>query len=358
LNANATELADLNSSQQMIESLPELYEVSAKILNVLAPQQPSTDNLAAIHSRLRDQKSLEARKLNRHKNQFQESQEHFGDAEYINVPLSLMGILKPLGLKGLGKIKTGPLRPDDLLYTANLASLALDIEGGRREPERMPLNLQLLGSVFPKPFLSSISATGNTFAPGQSTLLGRTLDIALELRTHFFISVVEENDEEEDFDASAALRDIFFEGANGITFKGWDCEGLSNTKKQPIKDAITKRVEEISSILPSSEDSQNVSDTVIALQRAFTVESLLVQIMAWVRARADEIARQVQEKGNVDAMQINLDRELRRRLDPTSRLSEGVHDDGQSETAPQTSAVTPVNAPADFALRQGQGPQT
>ncbi|SLM38425.1 Homeodomain-like [Lasallia pustulata] len=327
---SAQELDDLDP-EGMLDALPDLLGAANKILNFLAPQ--NTHPSYIINDKdLQDSGSRATKNLRRLEATFRLQRGLYGSEQYINHPIALRALLKE---RHFNEVGSGPWRPDGVLQTANLTTLAMTILPARKRDPSAQHALEKLGRDFPTPFLHGIEVapTGSNASMGNSTMLEDTFAMALEVRTQFSIMLLSRHMDRPNFDPDTVLKQVFFESENAV--KGWDTPGLraEELSMQQVK-VIKEHVRVIRDTFP--EDSQALeSGQFVNLDRLnvmFPWHMFRAKIASWCRMRQDEIERQLEYQGGLESIVQALGDEIKRRETFLTFDTQGEGDgDGRSD---------------------------
>ena len=329
---SAQELND-SDPEGMLDALPDLLGAANKILNLLAPRNAHPSYIIKSHKDLQDPGSRATRNLQRLKGTFWLQRGLYGSEHYVNHPLALRALLK---VRHFNEVGSGPWRPDGVLQTANLTTLAMTILPAQKHDPSAQHALEKLGRDFPTPFLHGfeVTPTGSNASMGNSTMLENTFAMALEVRTQFFIMLLSRHMDLPNFDPDTVLKQVFFKSENAV--KGWDTPGLraEELSMQQVK-VIKDHVRVIRDTFP--EDSQALeSGQFVDLDRLnamFPWYTFRAKIASWCRMRQDEIEGQLEYQGGLENIVQALGDEIKRRETflTLNAQGEGTDGDGRSD---------------------------
>jgi hypothetical protein len=292
LSYTAQEVAALDP-EKMIDELPSLAEAADKVLNLLAPRNVSSTARQAIQSELNNSGSRTYKNFTKYTSDFHKLQTFYGPQNYISRAIATRAIMDE---QSSGIDNT--LLPDDIFHKANLAMLACQIISVSALP------LEEIHADFPGQFVSRLATPSNKKNTiGSSALTQETFELALDIRTQYYISILETSHGEADFDPEALLQSVFFVEDN---LREWGTDGLkgkSLNKKQ--RSEIQQRFGEIRDIVTN--ETENKTEQ---LRAAFSYEEFMSSLLSWVRLRSDEIDGRLDALGGAEAIQTALDQHL------------------------------------------------
>ena len=311
------ELQDLDKDE-MLAHLPELSNASDGLLNFLVPRIASERQYESMTNDLQDPGSLARKTIDRLTRNFLVQKDTYGDDAYIDTGIALRGLLD---VSSLSEISDGPWRPDELFYKANLAILAKNIYSpGFMSSDTNP-SLDKLERDFPSLFLAQIvkSKAKDANSPGESNLERETFEIALDLRTQYFIATASDHTHDPDFDPNIELGQLFYR--DSTTLRGWDVKGFRDDDlSKQHRAMIIQRIEGIK--WSFSDDSQVVSDGRLmdfqSLHNQHPRLSFLTRLLAWIRLRNEEVEAHVDTRNGIYGLQKALEKKVTER----SALSE------------------------------------
>ncbi|MCJ1250675.1 hypothetical protein MMC30_007903 [Trapelia coarctata] len=327
---SAQELSDLRA-EDMLNALPDLADASDKVLKVVLLHKVAGVSDERVETRIRTLQSptsTASNNLSRQLPGYREQKAVYGNELYINLSIALRAML---GVRRPAEVGTGPWRPDDVLYKANLANLAIDVLALRANVKQ--LFVEKMERDFPAPFLSQVSSIRqSSHSAGVSLLVRETFEAAFSLRVQMFLSMVNQRIHEPNFDPDKMLGQVFYDGDiyNGDTnLKGWEIRGLrtADLSKQQRKEAAN-RLDTIRTHF--REGHLNSFDEVVdiqALEVNFPWSECVMKLLLWARQRANEIETHLASLGGVDGLQEALEAELQNRKDMGAKSTEEVGGD-------------------------------
>jgi hypothetical protein len=287
----------------LAEDLLELYSWSRKIVNLLAEPGTSKETLKKLITELKTSGSKKANTLRRDEQSFKLYYDRFvfkGET-YIRIH----DILRKLLGKDYGE---GDFRPDAIMHLANLATMVKDFLVTERKSQHMK-NLQFfLNRWFPEAFVNKFRDRPKY---GDSALFDKSFDLALDIRTQFAISELQNGTDSGGWDPERILAEIFYD-SNNENPKSIMGNDIKNTPKQ-VK-SILKRMDKIRSAFRDGKQAQEHEDLVDLehLQdRLFPWSAFLTNLVLWTRLRTDEILTCIKAQGSLDGIQKALSEVMR-----------------------------------------------
>jgi hypothetical protein len=289
------------------ERLPDLWNDSYKILDLLAPSGASKETVESIVRELKVSGSRLAKSLRYNEGKFAVTREQYGNEHYIKTTLIFRRLL---GRPDPGE---GSFRPDAIIHAANIATLVKDFLVIQRESQSTLSILMGLDSYFPEVFVTTFD---DEIQFGNSRLRDKSFELALNIRTQFTIVALGFQKEQETWDPDQILAATFYDPPqqrspplsyfedsvrNGRP-KDVMGVGLSITDSQNAK--VLERVKLIHSTFRQSNDALELGDLVDfdQLEEQFPWVKFLTDLVLWSRLRLEEISEGIKQQGGVKAI--------------------------------------------------------
>ncbi|KAL8943378.1 MAG: hypothetical protein Q9216_001087 [Gyalolechia sp. 2 TL-2023] len=284
------------STEEMVDVLEDLFDVSNKVLGLLVPSKISQASVQGVKERLLDLKSKETRQLQRYTPYFQAQRVVYGDDRLINVPAVVRTVLD---ISRAEKVPPGPWRIDPILYRANLASLAISLMTQNREGEAHLWHE--LNKLFPRPFLQRLVAN-NSLADltDSSTLLLETFQIGVDIRTRDFIESAKRLVNEEGFDPDALLEQVFYKDNN--TLNGWGADGLKFDDINHNREFRSFVIARLDQLRDTFSQTEAPFIDLEGLEEMFPHARVLTTLFQWSQLRLQEIELQLQKLGGANGI--------------------------------------------------------
>ena len=287
------------SSEDMLDTLPDLLEASEKLLSFVIPTEVSEASVMKTMAELQTSNTRAHKKFKRLGDTFERQRKEYGGDSYIDVTETLRRFLG----KKVGPIdeQTATWRPDALLQKANLAILISRMLSVAEQDVNNQF-LEDLAGTFPRPFAQRLGLS-ESLTPECSALAEATFQLALEVRTQEAIILLARHVGKINFDPDAALMQVFFHDAN--TLKGWTVPGLRMADLgREAKDAILERVKQLGEAfslnIPTSSDGQSFG--VESLRVKYPWAGFAQKTISWAGQRLTEIEIQTMTYGGVQAI--------------------------------------------------------
>jgi hypothetical protein len=288
------------------EILPDLWNTSYSILNLLAPMDASKDDVESIARELKVSGSRLAKSLRYDEEKFGISRQHYGNENYIKTTLIFRRLL------GSAEPDEGDFRPDAIIHAANIATLVKDFLVIQKESQSTRSILMGLDSYFPEAFVTKFD---NDIRFGNSLLRDESFDLALDIRTQFTIVALGFQKEQEKWDPDQILAATFYDppqqrSSNLSYFE----DSIRNGRPKNIMGTglttdqqnaqVLDRVRLIHSAFRQSNDALEAGDLVDfeQLEELFPWVKFLTDLVNWSRLRLEEIAEGIKQQGGVKAI--------------------------------------------------------
>jgi hypothetical protein len=307
------------SSRYMQRHLPNLYSTATDLLHHLAPDAGRIED---------DQRNiLETQKPD---SVFNEDFRDFDELFNVHLAKYRSSHQQYIRIRAVHRACLGPDRDptsmrsgiDLVVYLANLAVFAKQlIPSDRREKAVFDALRQLDSYQFPQLFLSALrkDKEANT-ATGESGLAKMTFNLALELRVHLAILVMERRASEGDFNPEVVLEEVFFGDDRSADIRGWDVSGLGGSDgvlPSELHGTVIKQITEIRQSFSTDTGALQRGEFVDfdRLKAAFPWDSIVLQLIEWVRWRHREIQTAIKRMGGVKDISRRLQLEIEQAAD-------------------------------------------
>lgn len=272
--SNAVQELRNSNAQDMLDALPDLSDAADKLLHWLLPQDLSENTIATMRADLQYPGSRISKNVKRLSDVFQAQKGIYGDFEsYINIPAVLKTLLGSDNVTNLD----AAWRPEPLLHKANIATLVGIIIRSWAEKFNNE-HFDFLETIFPVPFLSRSSSIED-------------LSVAVEIRTQHFIMLSSRYTDVPNFDPDMFLSQVFFNDPPML--KGWEVSGLrSEDLTREHQALIRHRLQEI-----RRNFSNGRAVDLPSLKIAFPWNVFVTKVIAWSKARLDQIQNEVEAHG-------------------------------------------------------------
>lgn len=274
------------SAEDMMDALKDLSDASSKILGLLVPREVSEASVHNIQGQLSDLKSRGTRQLQRHIPNFEAQRNVYGGDRFINAPASVRAVLK---VSKLQDVRSGPWRMDPILYQANLATLLTVFLA--QSGENIEHATNELDKVFPRPFLQLfVDKTAVGGVADGSALLSETFQVAVELRTYFFIDCAKRLHHTQGFDPDEVLTQVFYN--HNDTLRGWNVAELRSEEINKNRTFKTTIIDRLDHLRETFSDEAPLID-LESLERSFPRFRLTTAVTWWSQLRVREVELQL-----------------------------------------------------------------
>jgi hypothetical protein len=226
-----------------------------------------------------------------------------------------------------------------ILHKANCARLALDVllvTAGSQSPRHA---IERLESQFPAPFMDGIVKSSQPKPIGASTAEKQTFELALEIRTQYFVMELERRQNEKDFDPQSILRGVFYDElaledqgskVDPGSLRGFKLaqtfEDENGRLPDRFQDDVIDRIGELELDLLDQDGSPQIRD----LKRTSWTR-FIQRIARFIFTRDKEIKFDLQQQPNIDEVDDLVRKEIERR------------DTGARETPDPRQTVVPAS---------------
>ncbi|KAJ5624402.1 hypothetical protein N7510_000711 [Penicillium lagena] len=341
-NISGTTILPLDSQDNelepilMVDELPDLQRAATNVMDLLVPRaaKPISIFNAAAESLKDDGATTQGKRVSRAVGKLESQDKVFPRQTYIDVD-RINRLLPSVSIQGAAQ----PWTPLPMLYKANCAWLARDVLYaivGKQSQMQVVRNLE---GQFPAPFMNKVVVAGPQSRPlGASAADKDTFDLALQIRTLFFVMELEKRQHEKDFDPLSILKGMFYdelalEGEDSqldpSSFRGFNLPGIYQDQNgclpERFQEAVEERFSELEDSLFDNEGLPNIRE----LKAAYPWKRFVLQVIRWIIKRDDEIREDLQALPAVDDVRETLERAFQDQIRPRafatpSRLSESV----------------------------------
>lgn len=328
----------------VVDELPDLQHAAAGFLTILISDSSDPSSMVNAARRMRDPKSTEKRRLKTHAKKLVDRMRQFSSQTFIDVE-EIRRLVPSVSLRDSDQ----QWSPSPILHSANCARLALEILLTTTVSDSSRQTIRSLETQYPAPFMDRIEDRSRPISVGASATEKATFDLALEIRTQFFIMELERRANEEEFDPMSILRSVFYDvlavdsGELDPSFlRGFKLAGIFEDENGRLPDrfheAVVDRIAELEIGLLDEDGFHNIQ----ALSAAFPWSRFLLRTARFVHGREKEIKRDLRTQPDLDEVQSLIIRQIKLRDDPDSLSSS----ERRASTVPRTSAPPSQPRPA------------
>lgn len=304
----------------MADLLPDLDFSAGQVLKLIVPNDATVASISTRIGELSTASSSVSKRFALRNSTFTAQRASFGTQEYLRPDLILRSLLQ---VDSTAEIPMGKWRPDDLIYKANLATLATRIGTMRLDSPEIESVVESLDMTFPSQFASSLVTPGDEAGPlGKTNLLQETIHVALELRTQLALLSLSAHSRDASIDPENIVARIFMEVESdepvGLEFArrtfaprgGSLWEMLPEEERAQFEADLTDRLAVLHDYF---KDTDSGDEAVEALGLEFSWEAFQFSMIEWVAMRSQEIEENIADRGGVAEIAENLIMEVERR---------------------------------------------
>lgn len=346
----------------LVEELPDLQNAANRFLDLFVSNASDPRSILESVKRITNPRNTDSKRLKLATRKLVSTMSGFSNQAFIDVA-QISQLIPSVQSRG----SACPWSPCPILHRANCARLALDVllvSIGSQSPRQV---VQRLETQFPAPFMDNIVKRSQPKPVGASTAEKQTFELALEIRTQYFIMELEKRQTEKDFDPRAILKSVFYdelaleEDASAVdpgSLKGFKLvptfEDENGRLPDRYQDDVIDRISELEYDLFDQDEQPNIQ----SLKRASWTR-FVQRTARFVHSRDKEILSDLQQQPKFDEVEDLVRKAIERRDDPTAqetsdRRESAVPDtDDRSSRAllPREERDTPREPSADSSLR-------
>lgn len=310
---HVSESEDESDVLDMVDELPDLQQAAGSLLDLLISSNSDPISIFNAAKRTRD---TDAKRVKRHSKKLLERMKVYGQQTFIDVPQSKRQIpsVEP-------KDGSRPWSPSPTLHLSNCARLVLDIllENVGSQPTLRAI--RSLETQFPAPFMDQITDGTRSMSVGTSATEKSTFELALEIRTQFFIMELERCQTEPDFDPKSILMKVFYtQDVHDVVdpglLRGFNLAGAFEDENGCLpyrfQDTVAERIRELEVEIFDDDDALNIK----GLRAAFSWKRFVLRTANFIYQREREIRHDLQTQPSFDEVKGSIIQEIKRRDDP------------------------------------------
>lgn len=205
---------------------------------------------------------------------------------------------------------------DLVLYRTNLLIFTKHMIYSDRTAKVVWDALRQLDHSFPSPFMRSLIQEANPATLGESALLEKTFELALDLRTQLAIMVLERTDSGSGLNPDEVIGDVFLHSeasqtVDGSLLRGWDDPALGGDDSSlpaQFESQVVERLTKVRESFPTDDESLQRGETVNLekLENEFPWHATILRLLTWVRHRHREIHVAIEELGGATQIVRNV----------------------------------------------------
>lgn len=288
----------------MLDELPDLQNAASSLMNMLVTNQSDPINIVNEARRMRtaDPRSLESRRLKSLCRKLFERMKQFSSHTFIDVH-HIRELIPSIHAKD----GVGPWSPSPALHSANCARLAFELLLSTADSQSARQVVRTLNDQFPAPFLNRLTSDASI---GSSGAEKAAFDLAVEIRTQYFISEFERLQNQKDFDPNSLLQSVFYDGSqhegndlDSRWLRGFALESSFQDENKCLPerfhDTVLDRISELKLEMFDDNDAPNVG----GLKTGFPWKRFSVRVVRFLHTRDREIRRDLKAQAKFDEVQ-------------------------------------------------------
>ncbi|KAJ6114873.1 hypothetical protein N7486_000651 [Penicillium sp. IBT 16267x] len=333
----------------MLDELPDLQQAASSLMYLLVTNQSDPIGIvnAAKRMRMAGLGSKENKRLKSHCKKLVERMKQYGNLPFIDVS-QIRTLIPSIAAGGNHQ----PWSPSPTLHSANCARLAFEVLLSTADSESAKQVVESLNSQFPAPFLERFIKGRESNQIGSSAAEKAAWELALEIRTQYFIMEFERRQDEKGFEPNLLLRSIFYDESrheggelDSRWLRGFSLEAAFKDENECLPDryhdAVLDRIGELELDLFDDDGAPNAK----GLRAAFSWQRFSVRIARFLHTRDKEIRRDLKVQANFDDVHDLLEKKIKGETTPDETHVE------------QESSISNANeSPIQISLLEDQSP--
>ncbi|KAJ5162202.1 hypothetical protein N7492_007594 [Penicillium capsulatum] len=314
---HASESEDELDLSEMVEMLPYTQHAARRLLDLLISNNSDPMSIfnAAKHAR-----DADIKRVKRHSKELLGRMKSLSQQTFIDVAhlkREIPSIDSKAGVQSWS--------PTPALYLANCARLSLEILLGSVGSDSLSEAIRTLDFEFPAPFMDQITDGAHPISVGMSDTEKVTFELALEIRTQFFIMELERRQAEPDLSPRSLLKEVFYDeialerdasDLDSGLLRGFNLTGAFKDENgclpERFQDDAAERIRELEVELFDDDESLNIQ----GLRAAFSWKRFALRTAGFLHQREKEIRRDLQVQDPIDEVIESVIEEIERRKDP------------------------------------------
>jgi len=309
----------------MVDELSDLQSAATRLMDMFVTNAADPRNIVDAAKRLTDPRNTHSKRLKPATHKLISAMNGFSKQTFIDVA-EIKELIPSVQLEDTANIWS----PSPILHKANCARLALDVllaTIGSQSPRHA---IERLDNQFPAPFMDAIVKRSQSKPIGASTAEKQTFELALEIRTQYFILELERRQNEKDFDPQAILRGVFYdelalEDADSKlepgSLRGFNLEHTFEDENGRLpdrfQDDVIDRIGELEFDMLDEDGSAQIRNL-----KSASWTRLIQRTARFIYTRDKEIKFDLQQQPKLDEVEELLRKEIERREGATSESPE------------------------------------
>jgi hypothetical protein len=308
----------------MADELPDLQQASTRLLELVGTNSSDAKGISEVAKRIANPAHADNKRFKRVYKKLSDSMKVFTSESYIDA-ISVARLIPFVTADAPDRWDPRPY-----LYRANCAWLALTTLSAMIGSQTQVQAIENLDRQFPAPFMSQMTRPKQKLTGGASCSLKATIDLALEIRTQFFIAELERRQHEKGFDATSVLKGVFYQppalgNSNGPSgagaLRGFNLEGSFQDENGRLPDSmhdeVSVRIDELETALFDDDDNLNLE----GLKTEFSWRRFCLRVARFVQLREHEFKATIASQPKLEDVQAMVIKAIHREADRIANRS-------------------------------------
>ncbi|KAJ5692333.1 MYB DNA-binding domain protein [Penicillium macrosclerotiorum] len=282
----------------MVDEVQDLQQAASRVLDLVGTGSSDPKGIVEAVKLIANPMNTVSKRLKRSLKKLVDIMKVFGNQAFIDVA-RVKTMIPSVTLGDEDKVWS----PIPILQKANCARLALDVilaSSGSQTPRQV---IETLEKHFPLPFMDKFVKKSQSLQPGFSVAVKPTFELALEIRTQYFITELERCQGEKGFDPAAILKGVFYDelALEDADDSPIDPGSLRGFKLAPtfedengclpdnFQDDVSDLVSELETYLFDDDGAANIQ----GLKAVFPWQRFCLRTARFVHARDKEVNQQL-----------------------------------------------------------------
>ncbi|KAJ5766814.1 uncharacterized protein N7511_004430 [Penicillium nucicola] len=320
LGHNDVDTNNVGLAEEIATKLPHVQQEANNVLGLIIPQHLMPSILAEEAKRLLDVKNPNRKRFRRY---VEGMRDELSDLTLVRQDMTFLEISEFRHRLSSAQFETS--LPS--LHLANCALLALNMFLPTLGTDDKPEVIQELDIKFPACFIERIADATTVGTIGATELHQETFDLALSIRTQFFIMEVERRRELRNFDPIAILRQIFcMDLIPGVednqesptTFRGFNLPGVLQDEDGHLPETLPEKFQQAVYERFSDLRDEIYDDGVDSLKKLYKLRFFERELARWIQGRDREIKNDLKRISDDQAARGSSRRLVSASVGPTS----------------------------------------
>lgn len=296
----------------MADELPDLQQASTRLLELVGTNSSDAKGIYEAAKRISRPGNADNKRFKRVYKKLADSMKVFTRESYIDA-----ANISPLIPSVTTEDAPEPWDSKPYFYRANCAWLALTTLSAALGSQNQVKAIEDLDRQFPAPFMSRMVQPKQKLTGGASCALRATLDLALDIRTQFFIAELEKHRNEKGFDAQSVLKCVFYHSRDSSldpgSLRGFNLGGTFKDENgrlpDSLHDEVSVRIDELETSLFDDDDNLNLN----GLKMIFSWRRLCLRVARFVQLREQEFKATIASQPKIEDVQVLVVKAIRSR---------------------------------------------